>query len=188
MHTSRLATKCYHCGNEFQVNKHHSSDEKTFCCSGCKSVYELLNENNLCNYYELNEHPGQFVQKEIRKEKYAFLEDPKIQAQLIQFQNKNFTHLTFYIPQIHCSSCLFLLENIYKFDSGIISSYVNFERKEVFIQFNNEKTSLRNVVETLEKIGYEPHLSLKGFDHLHKLMTRHCCIKLDLQDLNLQIL
>ena len=164
MHTSRLATKCYHCGNEFQVNKHHSSDEKTFCCSGCKSVYELLNENNLCNYYELNEHPGQFVQKEIRKEKYAFLEDPKIQAQLIQFQNKNFTHLTFYIPQIHCSSCLFLLENIYKFDSGIISSYVNFERKEVFIQFNNEKTSLRNVVETLEKIGYEPHLSLKGFE------------------------
>ena len=79
-------------------------------------------------------------------------------------KNKNFTHLTFYIPQIHCSSCLFLLENIYKFDSGIISSYVNFERKEVFIQFNNEKTSLRNVVETLEKIGYEPHLSLKGFE------------------------
>jgi Cu+-exporting ATPase len=186
MQTSRLATKCYHCGNEFQA-KISSLEEKAFCCSGCQSVYELLNENNLCNYYELNEHPGQFIQKEIRKEKYAFLEDPKIQAQLIQFQNKNFTHLTFYIPQIHCSSCLFLLENIYKFDSGIISSYVNFERKEVFIQFNNEKTSLRNVVETLEKIGYEPHLSLKGFESARNLMTRLCCIKLVLQDLHLPI-
>jgi Cu+-exporting ATPase len=88
------------------------------------------------------------------------LDDLEIQRKLIHFSNQHQSHVTFYIPQIHCSSCLWLLENIHKVNDGIVSSRVNFTKKEVFIVFDNSKTSLKNVVESLDNIGYEPYLSL----------------------------
>jgi Cu+-exporting ATPase len=42
----------------------------------------------------------------------------------------------------------------------VISSKVNFARREVEIVFLNEKATLRKVAELLTRIGYEPHISL----------------------------
>ncbi len=106
-------------------------------------VYGIINQNGLCNYYELNANPGINQRIIVRTDKFAFLDDKAIQRQLISFQNEQQTHVTFYLPQIHCSSCLYLLESLYKFDKGIISSKVNFTRKEVEIVFLTSKTTLR---------------------------------------------
>ena len=118
-------------------------------------VYEILEENNLCNYYELNAEPGIIQNKNTRVDKYAFLDDLEIQKKLIQFSNSAHSHITLYLPQIHCSSCLWLLENIHKVNAGIVSSRVNFTKKEVFIVFDNANTSLRKVVETLDNLKVE---------------------------------
>ena len=152
-------TICYHCGEDCKDLKIHAH-EKIFCCDGCKLVYEILNENNLCTYYDINSNPGVSQKIKVRPDKFAFLEDESIIQKLIQFSDKNHTHVTFYLPQMHCSSCLWLLENIHKINPGIISSKVNFVKKEVFLVFNNTTTTLRKVVETLTNIGYEPHISL----------------------------
>jgi Cu+-exporting ATPase len=156
---SKPVVNCYHCG-DLCTTQNVSVGEKYFCCHGCKSVYELLNENELCDYYALNKFPGQVQKRESRKDKYDFLENVEIQHKLIDFQSDGQTHITFYLPQIHCSSCLWLLENLYKIMPGIISSRVNFTKKEVFIAFNSKDISLRQLVETLANIGYEPYLSL----------------------------
>ncbi len=163
-------TSCYHCGDLCQ-NKDIKIDDKTFCCHGCKSVFEILNQNNLCAYYELNDKPGTGQKQEIRKDKFAFLDNDSIKSKLIQFTNGKQTQLTFYLPQIHCSSCLWLLENIQTINEGIINSNVNFSKKEIFIAYDELKTTLREVVETLAKIGYEPHLSLNDLSEkdIHKI-------------------
>ncbi len=150
---------CYHCGENCLNDKIHAG-EKVFCCEGCKMVYNILNQNDLCDYYNLNENPGINQRIKVRKDKFAFLDDEKIQLQLISFQDDKQVHITFYLPQMHCSSCLYLLENLYRLDRGIISSKVNFTRKEVDIVFLTEKTSLRKVAEILTGIGYEPYISL----------------------------
>ena len=157
--TQTITPACYHCGNLVSSNI-TDLQEKYFCCNGCKMVYEILNEHELCTYYDLNNKPGVAQNENKRKDKYAFLEDLEIQIKLIQFSDKTHSHITLYLPQIHCSSCLWLLENIDRVNSGIISSKVNFTKKEVFIVFDHSKTTLRKVVETLDNIGYEPHLSL----------------------------
>ncbi len=108
-------------------------------------VFEILDENNLCNYYELNAKPDIIQNKNIRVDKYAFLDDLEIQKKLIQFSNSEHSRVTFYLPQIHCSSCLWLLENIHKVNKDIVSSRVNFTKKEVFIVFDNAHISLRKV-------------------------------------------
>ena len=64
---------------------------------------------------------------------------------------------------MHCSSCLWLLENLHRLDGNVISSKVNFERKEADIVFDHRKVSMRQVAELLASIGYEPYISFKDF-------------------------
>jgi P-type Cu+ transporter len=151
--------QCYHCGENCISGKIHL-EEKIFCCEGCKMVFQIINQNGLCNYYDLNEKPGINQRITVRKDKFAFLDDKNIRAKLISFQDDTQTHITFYLPQVHCSSCLYLLENLHRLDKGIISSIVNFTRKEVDIVFLNQQTSLRETAELLSAVGYEPHISL----------------------------
>ncbi len=123
-------------------------------------VYQILNQSELCEYYNLNENPGINQRVHVRKDKFAFLDDDKIQVQLISFRDDKQVHVTFYLPQMHCSSCLYLLENLHRLDPGVVSSKVNFTRKEVDIVLLTPQTSLRKVAETLTSIGYEPYISL----------------------------
>ena len=136
-------------------------DSKTFCCEGCKQVYLLLNENNLCTYYDFDKNPGIKVKGKFISERFAYLEDDTTAKKLVQFSSGKQTNVTFSLPQMHCSSCIFLLENLHRIKSGIIKSQTNFQRKEVFVIFDPTQISLRKVVELLAFIGYEPAISLK---------------------------
>ncbi len=154
-------TKCFHCGEDCSSTP-TILNEKKFCCTGCKMVYEILNQSGLCSYYDISKMPGTNQKKRIREGKFDFLEDKKIQEALVTFKDSNSTHITFYLPQIHCSSCLWLLENLNKINPGIISCKVNFPKKEVDIIFTSNQISLKKIAEILASIGYEPYLSLNN--------------------------
>jgi Cu+-exporting ATPase len=158
-HKTNLHIQCYHCGENCTATNIQLED-KNFCCEGCKMVYQILNEHSLCDYYSLNENPGVNQRIKVRTDKFAFLDDEKIQQQLVSFKDEKQTHVTFYLPQMHCSSCLYLLENLHRLDAGVISSKVNFTRKEAEIIFLTPPTSLRKIAELLTSIGYEPYISL----------------------------
>ena len=137
-----------------------ATEEKVFCCEGCQLVYELLNDNGLCDYYRLQSHPGLSQIKPVRSDKYAYLDNEEIARQLYQFTDGDHTIVTFYIPGIHCSSCMWLLEHLHKVNSNITESRLNFTTKELTIHFLKSKISLRKITELLAAIGYEPHISL----------------------------
>lgn len=120
----------------------------------------LLNENNLCNYYRFDSTPGIKAKGKFTSERFAYLEDESVIQKLVSFRSNTQTNVTFSLPQIHCSSCIYLLENLHRINEGIIGSQTNFQRKELFINFNEEIISLRKVVELLAFIGYEPFISL----------------------------
>ena len=157
---------CYHCGDE-NPRVPVQFDEKYFCCQGCKMVYSILNENDLCNYYSLNDRAGT-SQRGVSSKTFDFLDDPDTITRLINFTDGNQTTVDFYIPQIHCSSCLWLLEHLYRLNSGIVLSRVNFLNKEIKITFRNADISLRQVVELLTSIGYEPYIQLHDLEADHK--------------------
>jgi len=121
----------------------------------------LLNENDLCVYYNLDKNPGIKAKGKFVSGRFAYLDDAATIKKLAQFSSGSQTNITFSLPQMHCSSCIFLLENLHRIDPGILKSQANFQRKEVFIVFDPQKISLRKVVELLAFIGYEPAISLK---------------------------
>ncbi len=156
---SPTKTACYHCGENVQ-NQPIQFDEKSFCCEGCKTVYSIINKVELCDYYSLNQAPGINQKNLSNSSKFAVLDDQSVQQKLIKFKDNTISHITFYTPQMHCSSCIWLLEHLQKINAGILSSQVNFLKKEVTVVYEYEKVSLRTIAEILTSVGYEPHISL----------------------------
>jgi len=150
---------CFHCGDTCPDKSFHS-EEKIFCCRGCLLVYDLLNKNNLCTYYDLNKNPGSAISIQVKKEKFSYLDDREIESQLLTYSDETQKHVKLHLPTIHCSSCLYLLEHLNKIDKGVIKTEVNFPQKDVEIVFDPRLTSLRKIAETLTGIGYEPYISL----------------------------
>ncbi|MDA9555442.1 heavy metal translocating P-type ATPase metal-binding domain-containing protein [Pelobium sp.] len=151
-------THCYHCG-DICIDQELQKDEKTFCCNGCLQVYSILTESKLGHYYKLNPHPGD-TQK-LADTKFSYLDEPEIAAQLISYQDQEKTIVSFYIPAIHCSSCIWLLEHLNTLNDGIIANRVDFLKKQVTIQFHHQQVSLGQVATLLQSIGYEPLISLQ---------------------------
>ena len=162
---------CYHCGEECSNNSIRI-DEKFFCCNGCKTVYEIFEQNNLCNYYKLENSPGLSPNLNFGK-RFDYLDDPLTFQKLLDYQDEKISNVTFDIPQMHCSSCIWLLENLYKLNKSIKNSRVNFLKKKLSIQFNHNEISLKQLVQLLASIGYEPQILLESVDqkeekHLNK--------------------
>ncbi|TDQ11322.1 heavy metal translocating P-type ATPase [Pedobacter metabolipauper] len=151
-------TQCYHCGDDLPVSP-YLLDDKPFCCLGCKGVYQILSSHNLCNYYAYNDVPGQ--SQKLPSKHFEYLDEPTILADLIDYTDEKVTVITLYIPAIHCSSCIWLLENLHKIQPSVVQSRIDFLKKQVAITFKNDETSLRKVVETLVSVGYEPLISLQ---------------------------
>ncbi len=159
-------TLCYHCG-DLCNGETIVSEGRSFCCTGCKLVYEILSENNLCTYYDLNRNPG-IKQGSLTGKRFSFLDEPEFFQKLISFQNGEEVRVSFHIPSMHCSSCIWLLENFKRVDNGVSQSNVNFLKKEIHLTFNNRKTSLRKIVEALTQLGYEPSLNLDSIGKKEK--------------------
>jgi Cu+-exporting ATPase len=152
---------CYHCG-EICSDETVIYDHKPFCCNGCKMVYEILDENGLCNYYDLQNTPGISLKNKNFAEKFAYLDNPEIQGKLLNFNSEHLSKITFHIPSIHCSSCIWLLEHLESLREGILVSRVNFVRKEVALDFDPGIISLKTIVELLATVGYEPEINLQN--------------------------
>jgi Cu+-exporting ATPase len=119
-------------------------------------VYHLLHDNDLCNYYSAKSNPGiKIVQ--VHTEKFNILDQRDTKASFVLFENQQITKVKFIIPQIHCSSCIWLLEHLNRLNNKIIQSEVNFQKKSIIITFNNS-ISLKKIAILLSSIGYEPRL------------------------------
>lgn len=168
-------TKCFHCGNKCDT-KTIRIEEKLFCCNGCKTVFEIFSENDLTCYYDFEKNPGA-IPEEI-KGKYDFLDNESIVGKLLEFNDENIQVVNLYISHIHCSSCIWVLENLHKLHSNITSSQVDFPKKTVRISFNTEKISLKEIVVLLSSIGYEPYISLDDYKTGKKNVDRSLIYKL----------
>ena len=151
---------CYHCG-DLCLDEHVFYDDKNFCCHGCLTVYDILKQNDLCNYYQLEKNPGISLKSRDFGEKYNFLTQEEIQDKILDFREGTTAKVHFSIPGIHCSSCIWLLENLYKLKEGIRYSRVHFTKKELFVDFNPDLITLKELVSLLATIGYAPYISLE---------------------------
>jgi Cu+-exporting ATPase len=151
-------TECYHCGQSCTETLWF--EDKPFCCYGCKTVFEILNSNDLCEYYTLDKNAGISL-RGTYTETFTYLDEVNVRKQIITFDSASFSKVSFFIPTIHCASCIWLLENLQKINGDLFRSEVNFPRKTVTINFDPNKTKLSELAGLLSSLGYTPLINLE---------------------------
>ncbi len=151
-------TVCVHCGLDCPPNP-PALDNHVFCCSGCRTVYQILHENGLDRFYTIDTAPGVRPPDDVPSE-YAALDQPDVRRRVVDFSNGTITRITFRIPAMHCAACVWLLENLYRLVPGVGRSEVNFPRKEVSIQIEDTAVKLSDLAQRLASLGYPPEIKL----------------------------
>ncbi|MEW2920262.1 heavy metal translocating P-type ATPase metal-binding domain-containing protein [Muricauda sp. ANG21] len=166
---------CYHCGDDCGRNV-VQFDEKDFCCNGCKSVYEIFTSNGLSAFYDIEAKAGNSPH-EVQK-KYDFLDNQEIVEQLVEFNEEGMQVVSLSIPSIHCSSCIWVLENLNQLHPSIVASQVDFPKKTIRATYKTDGFSLKALVLLLGSIGYEPNISLDSYAKQEKKLDRSLIYKL----------
>ncbi|SFM86058.1 Cu+-exporting ATPase [Algoriella xinjiangensis] len=161
-----MEENCFHCGQRIEEEV-IQFDEKDFCCQGCKTVYEILNVNDLKDYYDLNRNAG--VRPDAKSNhQFDFLNTKEIFDKVVDFSDDGITVVSFYVPVMHCTSCVWLLESLNTINPNIISSNVNFTQKTVQVTFREENLQLGDLARFITNLGYKPSINLKTLDKKKK--------------------
>ena len=167
---------CFHCGLDIVASDQILFDDKIFCCTGCKTVYEIFSQNDMGCYYDFEKSPGATPQD--INGKYDFLDNESIVSKLLEFEENATAIVSLNIPHIHCSSCIWILENLQRLQKGISTSQVNFPEKKVRITYQPDQVSLKEIVYLLSGIGYEPYISLENYESGANKVDRSLTYKL----------
>ena len=150
---------CTHCGDHCDGSI-QNKQAQAFCCNGCESVYTLLLENNMCDFYRMQE--GRISKPaSVDGARFAHLDDIELQRQLIDYEDEQQYRVSLRLPQIHCTACVYLLEQLYRFESSVVESKIDFARKEISLSVRKPGISLRDLVILLHELGYAPDLNHK---------------------------
>lgn len=148
-HMSKITStnlECSHCHQNCTDEIRGEKSDEVFCCYGCKVVFELLDERR---------ESKDFIDPE-KASKYAYLNHPEIKNRLLDFKNDSLEKISVHLPQIHCSSCIFLLENLNDIHSGVLQVTVAFSQRNAEILYQADKIALSEVAALLDRIGYAP--------------------------------
>ncbi|MCF8278382.1 MAG: heavy metal translocating P-type ATPase metal-binding domain-containing protein [Flavobacteriales bacterium] len=148
---------CYHCNDEC-VDETILLDDHTFCCNGCSTVYQLLQDVGLDDAYANG--PLGIRPDAAKGQELAYLDNEEVRESLLDFSDGNMARITFELPAIHCSACVYLLERLEKLNAGVKNCEVNFPKKRANILFDQKEISLKELVVLLHSIGYAPNLNL----------------------------
>jgi Cu2+-exporting ATPase/Cu+-exporting ATPase len=147
---------CTHCGDFVPLSERKADpNEGSFCCSGCRTVHQILTSRGLDDYYLLRQRfdTRKLFPTQEQESEYAYLDDPHfLQAEGINQSNS----MVFYLEGIHCVACLWLIEKLPKLVPGIIQARVNMAERTVELKREPEG-SFAAAARMLQAIGYKPH-------------------------------
>lgn len=163
------AALCYHCGDSC-VQGSIQVEEKHFCCKGCQTVYEILSAQGLENYYKIQQRAGSQPTENLSK--FDYLSEPEIVKELLEFDDGGLQRVRLRIPGMHCSSCIWVLENLSKLSPSVRYAQVDFPKKSLVVTYSTETFTLKDLVRLLARIGYEPYISLESLGEQKKQVDR----------------
>ena len=153
---AKVTATCRHCADPCGVDA-IVTDHGTFCCTGCETVFSLIASHGLTAFYACDVRPGVSQRRAaLDRGRFAALDDPDVVRRLAADGGQGLATVTFAVPAIHCASCLWLLEQLWRFDAGIARAEADLMRRTVRVDYRPDRITLRAVAEQLAALGYEP--------------------------------
>lgn len=153
----RKPEPCAHCGLAVPVAD-VVGDAPFFCCSGCRSVYEIVHAAGLTGYYAYQEKGATAAVKAgAPGRKYEELDDASFQAQHCRVEPSGDKAVELLLEGVHCSACVWLVERVGRVVPGVTSSRLDLSRNVVALTWDDAQTSLSAIARGLASLGYPAH-------------------------------
>lgn len=139
---------CQHCG--LLVDRSARAEFGSFCCAGCRAVYELIQSEGLARYYDLRggrDAPA----TELRRDTFVWLE-PLLAAHAAG--PDELTRLTLDVQGVHCAACVWLLQELWGRHAGAVDLRVNPAVGRVELAWRAGELDLRDYLRDVERFGY----------------------------------
>lgn len=170
LHEQRAADEtCRHCGAALG-----DGSPSGFCCAGCREVHALLRAENLERYYDLRGDSGQPVaetHQESRDRKWLEI----IEAR--QAVSGGLTRIDLDVQGMHCTGCVWLLEELFKRHAGGTRLLVNPSLGTADLVVETV-FPIRTYVEQVERFGYVlgPAVKRRGAEKSDLLLRMGVCV------------
>ena len=139
--------KCSHCKLDFNKDQMIFKNNNYFCCKGCESVWEILHESGLDEFYnKLGKNTLNPVNLQKQNANYD---------EFITKTKDGFSQIHLIINGIECSACVWLNEKILIKEDGILELDINLLTHKARIVFDENITPLKRILQLIESIGYK---------------------------------
>lgn len=151
-------TFCTHCGLPVPMGLIELGAADQFCCAGCRSVHDILHRNGLDRFYAVRERTGAPARPAIpSNESFAGFDDPAYLASFCRTISPARCETEFYLENVHCAACVWLVEKLPRLAPGVIESRLDLGRGMVHVAWNPRVIALSSVARRLDSLGYVPH-------------------------------
>ncbi|WP_279039049.1 heavy metal translocating P-type ATPase [Campylobacter helveticus] len=139
--------KCEQCKLNFKQEQMREKNGLFFCCRGCESVYEILHDKGLDEFYQrLGNHSLKPVDLNGETKNYD---------EFIHKTKEGFSEIYLLIHGIECAACIWLNEKVLIRQKGILELDINHLNHKARIVFDEKTISLKEILKLIESIGYK---------------------------------
>lgn len=155
---ARGAVPCAHCGATVPRALVQPAGSQSFCCDGCRAVYEVISELGLTEYYRLRERTGAAASPAAAAaRRYEEFDDPDLAAMLIAERPDGLAQIDLLLEGMHCGACVWLIERLPIVLPGVREARVDLGRRTVRILWDRAALTPGRIARTIASLGYRPH-------------------------------
>jgi P-type Cu2+ transporter len=148
---------CAHCGLPVPPRERRDG-ELQFCCSGCQTVYSVINSCGLDGYYKLRRATEEAGAPALATGRgYVEFDDPVFQRLYIRPAHDGLVETELVLEGLHCAACVWLVEKLPQIIPGVLESRLDYRRATVQITWDPMQATLSRIAQALDSLGYPPH-------------------------------
>ena len=139
------------------------SGRTVFCCHACRSIFRMINEEGLGDFYRRREWSTRGIPETLRNADPVALDisstDPSEQPEaesLLPFirGEGDLKEAELMVDGIRCASCVWLNEKVLERTPGVVSARLNFATHRARVKWDRRKISLARIIARMRSIGY----------------------------------
>ncbi len=154
-----MSNVCFHCGlpadNEYDQTI--SGKKASFCCMGCQAVAMMISQGGLERFYQFRDIKNNKANEELAD--YTQYDLPELTASIATVIDEKTLRVKFYLSDISCAACVWLIEQFLHTKDGIVKISINGTTKTALISFHKDLISLGEIMQALAQIGYPPEVA-----------------------------
>ena len=152
-----VSRPCVHCG---QATDCLASDDaqRVFCCSGCRSAYELIHGWGLDEFYALREQlsPASAAAVASGPDRYTQFDESEFLGNSSPREQADGTcSVELAVQGLHCAACAWLIENVTASTPGWLSARVRMSDHTIRMVFDPQRTKLSAIAQLMGRMGYQ---------------------------------